>query len=668
MNAFGPYRVLRRLGAGAFGEVFEVEHQETRARFALKALFPLQDSDQRARFAREAEALGRLDHPHVARTYSADLSGARPYLVQELLEGSDLGVLLRRRGRLPLADALRLIREVGAGLEHAHQAGVLHRDLKPENVLLDASGHAKLVDFGLAQLSGASRLTETHALLGTPAYMAPEQALGERLDQRCDVYALGALLFALVTGEAPFSNRGSVLALLSAVTSEAPPKPSDLSPGLPPWLDRLCLRSLAKGPTQRPESAQAFLDALEAPEAAREGGRLWVAGALGVGGIVAVACALALIPWRPATPPASPRAAASLSALATPSPGSTRAAPRGSSLARLRGLETELEASRRRCGAWFRGELELVTLDGRGRAQSYSLPDETDFPRELFDLGWEPPTSSGRLWGLFRRDGGWFPAVPSQPAHFVVRGGVATAGALRKSFASREVGLGFGLRAGKLLALSGEDLYGVLAWDGVSAPEPLFSVEAMVPPRRVAREEGVLDGGVVLPGDEAVLCWSDRQLFVWRKGLAEEVIDRARLKPHGLIQAVACAPGGDRFALLTRGSQVFLGHLSRDEPWPLLPVIALEDVTHYVGERALAFAGEDLLYAVGQIGARVGTELSVWDLSAEEPRLVRQRTWLDGATPVSLSLSRGGDLVAIGLSSGKVRLIGAEAIPLARER
>src|SRR5262249_959291 len=217
------------------------------------------DDAARTRLQREAQAMGRLGtHPHLVTVFDVGEEGGQPYLVSEYMAGGALDAILQAAPdhRLPVADVLRLAMEICRGLEHAHAGGVLHRDLKPANVWLTASGTAKLGDFGLALARDRSRLTVEGMMVGTVAYMAPEQALGRPLDARSDLYALGALLYELVTGGPPFTGEGAV-AVVSQHLHSAPVAPSCHTPAVPPALDSLILQLLAKTPAQRPGSATA---------------------------------------------------------------------------------------------------------------------------------------------------------------------------------------------------------------------------------------------------------------------------------------------------------------------------------------------------------------------------------------------------------------------------
>ncbi len=298
LDRLGPYRVLRLLAQGGMGAVFEVAHTATGVRYALKTMLAsglLTDTAgavELERFRAEATLLARLDHPRVVRVHAADLDGGVPYLVQDLLPGGSLQARLERQGPLPVEEAVELTCQLAEGLAHAHERGVLHRDLKPHNVLLDERGAPRLADFGLAlQLDARSRLTHTGELLGTPGYLAPEQASGERrTDVRTDVYGLGALLFALLTGGPPFEGRG--LPGLAAVIEKPPPRPSARRPEVPAWLDAVVLRALAKEPGDRHQTVQELAAALRAGPAtarARRRARRRIAAAL----LVAVAAVTA---------------------------------------------------------------------------------------------------------------------------------------------------------------------------------------------------------------------------------------------------------------------------------------------------------------------------------------------------------------------------------------
>lgn len=258
----GDYELGAQLGAGGMGAVYRARHLPTGSERALKVLRTDADPELVARFQREAEGMAAAaTHPHVVGIHAAGRSGAWLWIALDLVEGGSLAERLRQ-GPLSIEDARRILRGVASGLSFAHEAGVLHRDLKPENVLLDARGEARLVDFGLARLTWQHSLTQTGVLLGTPSYMAPEQARGEEVDERADVYGLGGILFHCLCGAPPFSG-SSLLALLDTVLTQPAPRVRELRPEVPPELDALCAAALEKEPGRRPASAQAFLAALE---------------------------------------------------------------------------------------------------------------------------------------------------------------------------------------------------------------------------------------------------------------------------------------------------------------------------------------------------------------------------------------------------------------------
>jgi serine/threonine protein kinase len=225
---------------------------------ALKVLYAhLCGDEDLARFRREAAVTSKLPPDHVAQIHELGRcrSNGHHYLAMELLHGEDLGMLLRRRGRLTSAELLPIVDQLARGLEAAHAAGVVHRDLKPQNVFLVGTGdtiRVKLLDFGVARLVEGSELTHSAMLIGSPGYLAPEQAVSElgEVGPRADVFALGTIIYRAVTGQSAFAARTPAAAVYEAVHVEPPP-PSTLAPELPPDLDLVLALALAKRPTQR---------------------------------------------------------------------------------------------------------------------------------------------------------------------------------------------------------------------------------------------------------------------------------------------------------------------------------------------------------------------------------------------------------------------------------
>jgi serine/threonine-protein kinase len=266
-HVIGDYRLGAVIGRGAMGEVYDAVHLATAEPAAVKLVRRelVTDPTHVARFLREVRASAAIDSPHVVRLLDAadrDL----PYLVMERLHGETLAERLRREPRLPLPEIADLVRHVGAGIDAAGRAGIVHRDIKPQNLFRDREHRAwKILDFGVATLAlaedGAPTLTHG-GLVGTPSYMAPEQAQGKRLDGRADLYALAAVAYRCTTGRHPFSGSDTP-ALLYAVVHRMPQRPGEAAE-LPADLDRWFAIALAKVPADRPATGCELADALDA--------------------------------------------------------------------------------------------------------------------------------------------------------------------------------------------------------------------------------------------------------------------------------------------------------------------------------------------------------------------------------------------------------------------
>jgi len=262
----GRYRLERQLGTGGMSEVWEAEDLELGRMVALKLLGPTADP---ARFQREARAAASLAHPNVNQLFDYGEWEGRPYMVLELLPGGTLEGRLREGRPLPDADTERLASEIAAGLAHAHAKGLVHRDLKPANVLCDADGRAKIADFGIARMSDTGTLTEAGTLLGTAAYISPEQAAGEPATAASDVYSFGVILFQMLTGRLPFEAEEPI-ELVTMHRDAPPPSVSAFRPDAPPRLARLAEACLAKDPHARPLDGAALVAALGGPAYAAE--------------------------------------------------------------------------------------------------------------------------------------------------------------------------------------------------------------------------------------------------------------------------------------------------------------------------------------------------------------------------------------------------------------
>jgi serine/threonine protein kinase len=257
------------IAQGGMGCVYAGVDLHTGEPVAIKCLGAAQDAQQpesQARFAREAEILGKLDHPNIVRRIAMVEMGQRWHIVMEYVPGGSLRDALRAQSRLPLAQVLRIGLEVADALARAHHLGIVHRDLKPENVLLAADGSPRLSDFGLAR-GLDSNLTRSGVLIGTLAYVSPEALCELEVDGRADLWALGVILFEMLTGERPFRGRGTSL-LLSAILRQPTPSLTDLRPDAPAALAELLHRLLQKDPAKRIQSARQVAAALE--EVARE--------------------------------------------------------------------------------------------------------------------------------------------------------------------------------------------------------------------------------------------------------------------------------------------------------------------------------------------------------------------------------------------------------------
>ncbi len=271
IGRLGPYRVLKVLGAGGMGAVFQAEDPRLERLVALKVMLPqlAASSTNRERFLREAKAAAAIEHDHVVAIHQVGEDRGVPFLAMPFLKGEPLDQRLEREGRLPTAEVLRVGREVAEGLAAAHERGLIHRGIKPANIWLEGErGRVKLRDFGLARSSrgeGGQQLTASGVILGTPAYMAPEQANGAAVDARCDLFSLGCVLYRACAGQLPFQG-ADLISTLMAVATETPPEPRALNAAVPPALSGLVMRLLAKKPEDRPPSARAVAEALAAIE------------------------------------------------------------------------------------------------------------------------------------------------------------------------------------------------------------------------------------------------------------------------------------------------------------------------------------------------------------------------------------------------------------------
>ena len=270
----GRYRVLRKLGAGGMADVYLAEDSTLGRRVAVKVLLQRYAGDAQfvERFRREAQAAARINHPNIVNIYDWGPVDGTYYIVMEYVEGETLKDHIRREGRYGPGEAVRIALELLGAVQVAHAVHIVHRDIKSQNILIDTAGAVKVTDFGIAKADD-SQMTEAGSILGTAQYLAPEQAKGEPVDERTDLYSVGVVVYEMLTGSLPFHGDSAVTVALKHV-NEQPPEPVELVPGLPYSLNQIVLKALAKDPDLRYRTAAEFSADLVA---ARSGGPLLAA-------------------------------------------------------------------------------------------------------------------------------------------------------------------------------------------------------------------------------------------------------------------------------------------------------------------------------------------------------------------------------------------------------
>src|ERR671916_654375 len=263
----GRYRILRRLGAGGMANVYLAEDEELGRCVAVKILNERYANDDLfiERFNREAKSAASLSHPNIVSIYDRGEAEGTYYIAMEVIEGRSLKELIMTRGPLPISVAIGYTKQILSALRFAHRNGIIHRDIKPHNVLLGPEDRLKVTDFGIAR-AGASQMTEAGSIMGTAQYLSPEQARGAPVTPASALYSVGIVLYEMLTGKTPF-NGDTPVEIAMKHLNEPPRPPSELRPEIPPELDQIVLRALAKDPHDRYQSAQEFSEDLDRVEA-----------------------------------------------------------------------------------------------------------------------------------------------------------------------------------------------------------------------------------------------------------------------------------------------------------------------------------------------------------------------------------------------------------------
>src|SRR6476469_8451925 len=252
----GKYRIVERLGRGGMGTVYKAIDETLDREVAINVLnADLGDSDILKRFRAEAVTLARLNHPGIATLYELYRDDTDLLMVMEFVRGETVHELSERMGALAPPQAAHLAMQVLDALSHAHRAGVVHRDLKPANLMVTELGIVKVMDFGIARVLGTEHYTQGGYMMGTPAYMAPEQVLGGEIDGRADLYAVGVLFYRLLSRELPF-KADTAIAMAQKQVADAPTPIRNLMPSVPEWCESLIIKALSKAPADRFQSAE----------------------------------------------------------------------------------------------------------------------------------------------------------------------------------------------------------------------------------------------------------------------------------------------------------------------------------------------------------------------------------------------------------------------------
>ena len=261
---YGRHRIVKELGKGAMGVVYQAHDPQIDRLVALKVLRPDRVTTEAflQRFMKEAKAIGRLSHPNMVVVYDVGEDHGTVYIAMEFLEGKPLNELIQIDSFQP-EEIIELGVQVAEALDYAHRKGIVHRDIKPSNIIVQPDGHIKITDFGIAHIEDpeATQQTQAGEILGTPAYMSPEQVLSQPVDGRSDLFSLGVILYELATGKRPFQGE-NLAAMFRMITGEEPPEPITLNPAMPRELSRDIMKCLAKDPEQRFATGRELAEAL----------------------------------------------------------------------------------------------------------------------------------------------------------------------------------------------------------------------------------------------------------------------------------------------------------------------------------------------------------------------------------------------------------------------
>lgn len=258
------YQILKELGRGGMGIVFQAHDKQLNEQVAIKILSPLlsNNADALERMKREVSAARRITHPNVIRIHDISEMGGLNFVSMEYFQGMNLKEYVRSVGQQPARQVYNIASQICDGLEAAHRQGVIHRDLKSQNIIVSPNGQAKIIDFGLAHTAHLEGMTATGLIMGTPEYMSPEQVSGKRVDERADIYALGIILYELFTGRVPFTG-DSAIAVGFKQMKEDPAKPCELNPNLSQEVENVILKALQKDPAHRYNSVSDLRKDLE---------------------------------------------------------------------------------------------------------------------------------------------------------------------------------------------------------------------------------------------------------------------------------------------------------------------------------------------------------------------------------------------------------------------